>query len=191
MSPTIRRTIPKTLLIALAALVVAPAAWAAHPSHHQMKKVKRLAHEVYEGAHYLHEKSARYATHDWRDEKARYALHELSKRAHDFYRASDRYYGDPYRTEDAFRDLIHAYYFASDRFRYLYAYDHYRRDFECLRDLMDDLVYYYGGYDAYERHRYERHGRYDRPHKKPYYGPRSKTGKILYYLHHYLEHDGR
>lgn len=173
---------PATLMLAtlvLATLALAPAARADHPTRHQMKKVKYLAHELSESAHYLHEQAASYAGHDSREEEAVYALHNLSKRAHDFYRAAGRHYRDPYRTEDAFRELIYAWNHAEEGFQYLYAYRHHRHEFRDLRLMMDDLVAYYGGYDAYRRPPHpRRHGKY---HKI------EKAAKILYLISHVLE----
>ena len=183
-------------LIAFALLQgLAPAAWASYPSRYEMKKVKYLAHELYKGADHLYEKSSYYARHGNRYERnAARDLRQLAKSAHHFYDQVDRYYREPRHTERDFRRLIYAYHEAVEGFRYLSAYDHYRRDFKCLTDAMDDLVHYYGGYGAYSHGsygRYDRHDDYkyrkDYKYKDRRYYP-TKGEKILYLLHHVLDH---
>lgn len=202
-----------TPIILAAALLGLPALAAAdHPSRHAMEKVAYLAHEISDGAHHLYEKSSRYANHGYESERAIYALHELAEEARDFHNTVERYRRDPYRTEVEFREMIHAYYNAVDGFHYLPAYSHYRRDFRCLTDLMDDLVAYYGGYGSYRR---EPHGYYDRGRDgyrdggsyrgngryrdhgvyKPGYRPGAydrdgaRTGRILFYIANEIVHE--
>ena len=189
----------KTAFIATTTALIlgfAPAAWAgSYPSHHDMKKVKYLAHELYEGADHLYDKSHSYARRgDYREREANRDLHSLAKAAHHFYRQVEDYYREPRHTERDFRRLINAYYRAKDGFHYLKAYDYYPEDFRCLTDVMDKLVYYYGGYGSYSK--YDRHDRYDRRddyrYKKEYkykdrgYRP-TKGERILYLLHHVLD----
>ena len=200
----------KTLHTAIAGallLGIAPAAWASYPSHYEMKKVKYLAHELYEGAEHLYDKSSYYARRgDRRERDATHYLHQLAKASHRFYGQVEDYYRQPRRTEREFRRLIHAYYLAVDGFHYLRAYDHYREDFRCLTQVMDKLVHYYGGYGAYDRrggydrrdYRYEKDYKYrdykyrdykyrNYKSKDPHYYP-SKGEKVLYLLHRILDH---
>ncbi|MEM7350668.1 MAG: hypothetical protein AAF657_07670 [Acidobacteriota bacterium] len=193
MKQVLRITIASALLLGLA-----PAAWASYyPEYRQMKKVKYLAHELYEGADHLYEKSSYYSRRgDRYERRAARDLHDLAKAAHHFYDQVDRYYRQPRHTEKDFRRLIYAYHEAVDGFRYLEAYDHYRRDFRCLIETMDKLVHYYGGYGAYDRHggygNYDRHDDYkyrkgDRYKNQRYYP--TKGEKFLYLLHHVLADD--
>lgn len=173
----------KTLTITLAAFLgLAAAASARHPEYREMKKVKYLAHELSVGAQELYEHSRSYARHPDRYERdALYALHELAEAAHHFYEQVGRYYREPGHTERDFRVLVRTWREASYGFTHLAAYDHHRYDFRCLRETMDKLAYYYGGYGVYERDRYRgRDGYYDR--RGPYddrrpYRYRKRPGK--------------
>lgn len=176
MSPISRKRIPKALLIGCALLALAPAAQAEHPSRDQMEKVGYLAHELYQSARYLHDKSAAYATYDPREDEALYALEELARRADVFSRAVERHAYKPRRTERAFRALDRAFRHAADGFPYLEAYDHHERDFYELERLMSDLVAYYG-YEVYERD--------ERRHRN--YHKIETALRIFYVLHHVLE----
>lgn len=165
-----------TITTALAFLTFLGTAGAATAGHHpdgtDMRKVKYLAHELYEGARYLEEQSREYAYYPGRRERdSLYALRELAEQAHHFYEQVGRYYRDPVHTEHDFRRLARAYREASYGFHYLAAYDHYHEEFRCLRETMDKLAYYYGGYDVYEaprqvdRYRYERYRKYGKYHR--------------------------
>lgn len=162
-----------TALAFLTFLGTAGVATAGHyPEYEDMKKVKYLAHELYKGARYLEDHARDYARYPSRREReSLYALRDLAERSHHFYEEVGRYYRDPVHTERDFRRLVRAYRRASRGFHELAAYDHYHEEFRCLRETMDKLAYYYGGYDVYEsstqvdRYRYERHSKYRKYHR--------------------------
>ena len=168
-----------TLAITLASfLLLAASSSARHPSYDEMRQVKYLAHELYEGSHYLYKVSADYVDYPSYEEKdALRDLHHLSQRAHHFYRQVDHHYRSPRHTEKDFERLIRAHYAAMDSAPYLPTYGHYRTRFHNLKRSMDSLVHYYGGYSYYGRS--HRGGHYDSGHR----GHHSRPG--------YYDHDRR
>ena len=127
-------------------LFLAATASARYPSYDEMRQVKYLAHELYEGSHYLYKASAEYVDYPSYEEKeALQDLHRLSERAHHFYRQVDHHYRSPRHTEKDFERLIRAYYAAIDSSHYLPTYAHYRSQFSNLKRGMNSLVHYYGG----------------------------------------------
>lgn len=139
-----------------------------YPEHAQMRKVKYLAHELYKGARYLYEHSARYTRHaSYSEYEALEDLDRLARRSHHFYEQVGRYYRQPRHTERDFRRLLRAYRAASRGFHDLSTYRRYHDDFECLIETMDKLVHYYGGYGYYSAdydhgYRGKRHDDYHR-----------------------------
>jgi len=164
-----------TLTAAAAALALAGAARAEHPTPYQMKRVKVIAHQLDEAAHRLHKAAEDYAHHGgYYERRALAALHELDRKASHFHRQVERYYQNPYHTERDFEKLYYAYRSASWRFRYLHAEDHVYEYFHEVQELMDELLRYYGGYRAYDRrqrghdHDYDYRYRYRYRYRWPY-----------------------
>lgn len=147
-------TLSIVLTLALAGTAFADYGSSSHyyPEYREMKKVKYLAHELYKGAHYLHEHAARYAPRytSYGEREAIEDLYRLAKRADNFYEQVGRYYREPRRTEREFRRLVRAYRVASRGFHELSTYRRYHEDFECLIETMDKLAHYYGGYAYHE-----------------------------------------
>ena len=161
-----------TAFAALPLLLIAGAAWGAHPEVYRarpslaerVERVQVLAHEVEDRARQVHRSAERLAHHrDYREERALVRLHELEDLARHFHSQVERY-GQSFRhSEGDFRALRRAYSRAAYAVHDLHAYDRVDRQFDRLSDAMYELEMYaadlFYGTRVSHRHRRYRHDR--------------------------------
>lgn len=119
--------------------------------------------------HHVHKSAEAYAHHGGkRERRALKALHRLDRQARHFHEQVERYYQDPYHTEEDYRRLMRAYHEARRAMRGLHAFEHIYDDFYHVEELIHELAYYYEERDHYRGHDDE-HGYDERRHyRRPY-----------------------
>lgn len=141
----------KTTLTALSLILVAGAAWAAHPEadrgnaaiRHQVEEVQKLAHEVEDRARLVHRSAERSAHHrSHREARALVRLHELEEQARHFHAEVESYGQSFHHTEADFRELRRAYSRAAYAMHNLHAFRNVNRQFDRLSDAMYELEMY-------------------------------------------------
>ncbi len=159
-----------TILIIAAFLGLAATAQARNPNLGQSDRMKKLAHELAEAMHHMHETAEEYA-HHYGESRVLKTLHRLDRRARHFHRQVERYYQNPHHTQKDYWKLVRDIRKARRAMRRLHTYEHVYDDFNRVEVLMDDLAYYYRGNDHYRENDYE-HG-----YEGPRYNRRPSRGR--------------
>ena len=142
-----------TLLLLIAMLSVAITAQAQPPGFAPRGQIKYLAHELAEAAHYAHQNAE--ACADFRrSTRVLETLQRLDWQARRLNRKLRRHHRYPYRTEQAYWDLVHTYRRAKRQLRRSHTAEVVRQDMRRVGRLLDRMAYFYDGYGYY--------GRYDR-----------------------------
>lgn len=177
-----------TLLLLIAMLGVATTAQAEPPGLWQRNRIKYLAQELAETAHYASQNAEE--CHDLRrSTRVLETLHRLDRKARRFNRKVRHHHRHPYRTEQAYWDLVRTYRRAKRQLRRTHMAVSVADEMRRMGRILDRLAYFYDGYgyygdygdyDDYNHHRggYDDHRYYGKKGKaRPVRPPRKSTAQ--------------
>ena len=168
-----------TLLLLITMLGVAATAQAEPPDFAQRSRIKYLAQELAETAHYAHQ-NAEDCADLRRSTRVLETLQRLDRQARRFNRKVRHHHRRPYRTEQAYWDLVHTYRRAKRQLRRTHRAVSVAQEMRRMGRLLDRIAYfydgydYYGDYDRYDDYNHHRGG-YD-DHR--YYGKKGKARPV-------------
>ena len=168
-----------TIVILITLLGLSTTAEAQPHRFAQRDRIKYLAQELSETAHYAHQTIEGRAYYGYGRSRALEALHRLDRQARRFNRIVHRHHRQSHRAKKAYRQLTRSYWQARRALRHSGTLRPVRHDMRRIGRLLDRIAYAYDGYGPY----YGNDPYYDNDHYRGddydhgYHGKKGRNGK--------------